>query len=241
MCKEINTKFLLLFFFVFGCNESFAQKNNRLGLFFGLNHFSVRGSSFLDKVDSDNGYLVGLTYEYKFHKKLSVFTGIALEQKNLEYNSASSSSFVDDNFNITVIDFTTKTTNNYQYYSIPLLLRFNFGKNNSFFVDGGFFWAFTGIISRTTEITNVTENYSYNVPTQENNNFLFADDINGSDTGISFGLGKSFKLTKVTNLSIELRDNLGLKNAISNISLNGITGTIKTNTINLLCQLSFDF
>lgn len=233
--------FLVLFFLVFGYNDSFAQKNNRLGLVFGVNHFSVRGSSFLDKVDAKNGYLIGLNYEYKFHKKLSVVSGISFEQKNLEYNSASTSSYMDENLNTIDIDFTTKTSNNFQYYSIPLLLRFNFGKNNSFFVDGGVFWAFTGKISRTTKITNVTENYSYNVPTQDNNNFLFADDINGSDGGISFGLGKSFKLTKVTHLSIELRDNLGLKNAISNISLNGITGTIKTNTINLLCQFSFDF
>jgi hypothetical protein len=230
----------LIIFLVLSCNESFSQSKNRLGFVFGLNHFSVRGSSFLDEADSDNGNLIGLTYEYKFNKNFSLVTGLLMQQKKLGYNDAYTFEFFDNDGFYTFNDYTIKTTNNYQFYQIPLLIRYNFGKNNSFFVNGGFFWAFTGSISRRTKITNVTEDYSYNVSTDYNNNFLFADRVGGIDSGITFGLGKSFMLAQKVNLSIELRDDLGLQNSISGLNTNGISGTIKTNTLSLLFQLSFD-
>jgi hypothetical protein len=234
---------LLIVFIVLSCNESFSQSKNRLGLVFGLNHFSVRGSSFIDAVEADTGHLIGLTYEYKFNKKFSLVTGITLEQKNLEYNDAYTLGFFDDDWFYTVYDYTISTANRYEYLTIPLLIRYNFGNRNSFFVNGGLFAAYPFKLEHRerTTITNVTLDYSYNTETIDSNNFLFSEILYSDlDYGLTFGFGKIFYFGSKYNLLIELRNNLGLDNLIDDSGINGVTGIIKTNTVNLLFQLSID-
>lgn len=222
----------------FCCTTCFAQSNHRLGFVFGPNHFSLRGSDFLDEAKSEYGVFFGFSYEYKFNKRLSLVTGVTLEQKRINYSSQFSENYFNDQFEMTTHDYSIKTKNKYQYFSLPLLLKYNIGKDKSFFVNGGFFIATTVNNKKSTRITNETTGYSY-TPT-ENYNFTFAGDIDGFDYGDSFGIGKSFSLNSKTNFSIELRDNLGLVNAISGINNRGVSGDIKTNTLNLIAQLSFD-
>lgn len=231
---------VVLIITIFCFNASFGQSNHRLGFVFGPNHFSLRGSDFLDEAKSDYGVFFGFSYEYKFNKHLSLITGITLEQKIINYDSQFSISFFNELEEYETHDYSVETKNKYQYFSLPLLLKYNIGKNNPFFVNGGFFIATTGKNKKSTRITNETIGYSYNNPTTNKYNFVFANDIDGYDYGVSFGIGKSFSLNSKTNFSIELRDNLGLVNAISGINNRGVSGDIKTNTLNLIAHLSFD-
>jgi len=56
-------RFLVVVIFAILSCTSFAQSNHRLGFVFGPNHFSLRGSDFLDEAKSDYGYFFGFSYE----------------------------------------------------------------------------------------------------------------------------------------------------------------------------------
>lgn len=232
-------RFLVVVIFAILSCTSFAQSNHRLGFVFGPNHFSLRGSDFLDEAKSDYGYFFGFSYEYKFNKNLSLVTGITIEQKRINYNTQFDYDFFNEQGEIVTHDYSVETKNKYQYFSLPLLLKYNFGKDKSFFVNGGLFIATSGKHKKSTKTTNETLGYSY-TPTTGNYNFPFADDIEGFDYGVSLGIGKSFKLNSKTNVSVELRDNFGLVNIIQDFDESELKSTMKTNTLILMIQLSYD-
>ncbi|MDR6967770.1 hypothetical protein J2X31_001782 [Flavobacterium arsenatis] len=132
------------------------------------------------------------------------------------------------------------TVNKYQYFTIPLLLKYNFGKSKSFFSNAGVFFGPRGKDKKTTKITNTTTGYSYEVQSNGNYNFPLEGSISGPDYGFSLGVGKVFKLSSELNLSIELRNNLGLANLVEGINVEEFRGNIKSNTIMLLTEISFD-
>lgn len=231
--------FVIIIITVFYCSLSFSQSNHRLGFVFGPNHFSLRGSNFLDEAKSDFGYFVGVSYEYKLDENLSLVTGMTFEQKRINHSSQFKYAFVNEQGEFITHDYSVETKNKYYYFSLPVLLKYNFGKDKLFFVNGGFFIATTGKHKVSRKTTNETLGYSY-TPTTGNYNFPFADDIEGFDYGVSFGIGKSFKLNSITNISVELRDNFGLVNIIQDFNESGVKNTIKTNTLSLITQLSFD-
>lgn len=157
-----------------------------------------------------------------------------------DYHSEFNRTYFNENFEFVSDDYSLSTKSKFQYFTLPILLRFSFLKNNSVFINGGFFISTTGNIEKTTKTKNLTQGYSFESSAKEDENFPFANDIDGFDYGVSFGLGKSFDINKKSKISLELRNNLGLVNAIANINKYGKTGTIKTNTINLILNWNFN-
>lgn len=235
MKKVLFITFIVIFF----CNSSFSQSKSRFGFVAGVNYFSLRGDVVND-AESANGISYGVSYEYKFHNRLSFVTGLIIEQKNINYHSEFNITYLNSNFELASDDYYYITKNKFQYFTLPILLRFSFLKNNSVFINGGFFISTTGNVEKTTETKNLTQGYSFESNTQDRNNFPFANDIEGFDYGVSFGLGKSFDINKKSKISLELRNNLGLVNLIDNINKYGNTGNIKTNTISLILNWSFN-
>jgi hypothetical protein len=64
------------------------------------------------------------------------------------------------------------------------------------------------------------------------------DNFKSLDFGLTFGFGKTFKLKNNNEISVEIRENLGL----SDISAVPVVanGSIKTNSLNLICNYSFN-
>ena len=103
-------------------------------------------------------------------------------------------------------------------------MKYKFGTNNSFFINGGPFLSYL----LKSELTN---NYDDTSSDQ-------TDNFKTLDYGLTFGFGKTFKLKNNNELSIEIRENLGLS------EINDVTvvdnGFVKTNSINLICNYSFN-
>ncbi|RVT77325.1 PorT family protein [Flavobacterium sufflavum] len=235
MKKVLLTVFLISLFNTTG----FTQSNYSVGLNLGLNYTSFRGSDVLDNTNSGFGHLEGLFVEYRIDKRFAINTGLNLDSKSIKYETNYTYTYFDQQkFEVVNERWDVKTTNRYKYLTIPLLLKYSFGKSKCFFVNGGGFISFWQNHTKKSRAINdkgvVIDNYS----SSSGNNFPLADDVS-SDYGLSFGLGKLFKLDNRNTISVELRDNLGLCNTIEGTFVQGVSGVIKTNSLSLIASWSF--
>ena len=235
MKKRILIIFVLTFFY----NINYAQSKYSLGLLLGPNYSSFRGSDFLDSTKSDFGFIAGVFVEFKLNKSFSVSTGINIEQKTITNETDYMVDNIDFNGNFVVIEsINAKTNNRYQYFSVPLFLKYSFGKNKSFYLNGGPYISFLQKHKKETEFKN-NNGGSIIRSSDSKVNFPLADYVSG-DYGFSLGIGKIFEIDMKNKISIELRNNLGLKNTIEDIQVYGQSGVIKTNTLNLIGNWSFN-
>lgn len=237
MKKVLLTVFLITLF----NTTCFAQSNYSVGLNFGTNYTSYRGSDVLDSTNSGFGYLGGLFLEYRINKRFAINTGLNLDSKSIKYETNYTSSYInEETFEVVNENWDVNTTNKYRYLTLPLLLKYSFGKSKSFFVNGGGFISFLQKHSKKTRAVNdrgqVFRDYYSSSP---NNNFPLADETEG-DYGISLGCGKSFQLDENNIISIELRDNLGLHNTLDGTFSQGVSDVIKTNSLSLIASWSFN-
>ncbi|GEL11496.1 Outer membrane protein beta-barrel domain-containing protein [Flavobacterium glycines] len=234
MKKALLTVFLVVVFNVVGL----AQSNYSVGVNFGSNYTSFRGSDILDHTDSGFGYLAGLFVEYRINKNFSINSGLNLEQKSIKYETDYTISYFDNQtFEYFVEDINVKTINKYKYLTIPLLVKYSFGKSKSFFVNGGGFISFWQSHKQKSHFVN--KNGGSIVYSPSGINFPLANDVS-SDYGVSLGLGKIFELDNRNTILIELRDNLGLCNTIDGTFNQGVSGGIKTNSLSLITSWSFN-
>lgn len=231
--------FLLVIFAISFFNINYAQSKYNLGLALGSNYTSFRGSDFLKSTEPGFGFLGGISLEYKINKTLSISTGFSFEQKVIKNETDFTITYIDDSTGMIVHDeINAKTNNKYQYFSFPLLLKCSIGKSKTFYLNGGPFISFLQKHKKESKFVNKNGgNIIYSSDSKYN--FPLADDVSG-DYGVSLGIGKTFELTMKNKISIELRDNLGLKNTIENIKNYGESGVIKTNSLNLIAVWSFN-
>jgi hypothetical protein len=237
MKKVLLTVFLISLFNTTG----FAQSNYSVGLNFGLNYTSFRGSNVLDNTNSGFGHLAGIFVEYRINESFAIKSGLNLEQKSIKYETDYTVGYFDEQtFGYVNEGISVETSNKYKYLTIPLLLKYSFGKSKSIFVNGGGFISFLQKRSKKTRAVNdrgqVFRDYYSSNP---NDNFPLADNVEG-DYGVSLGFGKCFKINDKNIISIELRDNLGLHNALDGTFIYGKSGVIKTNSLSLITSWSFN-
>lgn len=192
----------------------FAQNEIRIGLNTGATLFNFRGNSVVENSDSKIGFLAGISFEYYMNENISIKTNLNYERKSL----SQSGGYYDENG----IFIEMEANIHYDYLTLPILFKYEFGNTNNFYVNGG---PFLGLLlnakikgdnSPSDDITSLNKKI---------------------DGGLSLGIGTKFQLNSKNILSIELRDNYGLLN-ISEVSVLD-NGTIKTNSLNLI--LSWDF
>ena len=225
---------LLLIILVF--NSVFSQEKVRLGIHSGVNHYSLRGSEVLDDVDSNFGYAIGLNFEYKISKKLSLSTDLIFEKKQVNYSydfvytpmSQDGIPGEDEKYN-------GITKNSFNFITLPITLKYKIGNKNPYFVKSGVYVA--KMISQK-EKTEVSPSWTYYG--SPNDNFPMVSGMDNQDYGLTFSIGKEFKIKDKNYLIVELRDNLGFHNSVSRLSADGYSNQkIKTNTLTLLIQWSF--
>lgn len=231
--------FLIIFATTLLYNTSYAQSKYSLGLVLGPNYTSLRGSDFLQSTKPAVGFLGGVSLEYKMNKTLSISTGFNFEQKVIKNETDYTITYMDESTGMIRNEvINAKTNNKYQYFSFPLLLKCSIGKSKSFYLNGGPYISFLQKHKKDYKFVNRNggsiiygSDYKYN--------FSLADEVSG-DYGVSLGIGKTFEIDVKNKISIELRDNLGLKNTIENIKVYGESGVIKTNSLNLIANWSFN-
>jgi len=162
------------------------------------------------------GYSGGLFLQYKVNNLLTIRTSISYERKG------NKETFDSLSYTGSTIISTIQKNTNLDYLIMPILVRANFGRQIQFFINGGPYLAY--LIKQATVIK------LNNVPKQEFNlqyGFKF-------DYGISTGMGLSFPINEQFSASLEVRNNLGLRN-LDNYERS------KTNSTNILLGLNYHF
>jgi len=217
MKKTVYALLVTIFFIL----NNFAQSKLKFGVNGGLTYSSFRGNPQIETLDAGLDFLVGVSFEYKLKERLTLAANINYDRK-----TATDNPYIQIIENPDDPSFYGKVKIKFrnQYLSLPILLKYKFGTNDSFFINGGPFLSFL----LKSELTN---NYDDTSSDQTDNFKTF-------DYGLTFGFGKKFKLKNNNELSIEIRENLGLS------EINDVTvvdnGFVKTNSINLICNYSFN-
>lgn len=221
---------IVILFLVFPLLHCFGQKM-KVGLDVGATYASFRGSDIVDDVKSEFGSIAGVSFEYFLKTNFSLKSNLNLEQKNNSYSGIISTFSYDFEGKPILQSFETKSKNSYNYITLSTMAKYYFGKNSSFFINGGFFFAHLNKYKVETH----TKEISFVEPKEiQQSNYPLAAEFDHSDYGLVFGFGKSFAINDKFGLSLEVRDNLGLRNLIDGTMKYSTSGDIKTNAVNLL-------
>ena len=137
------------------------------------------------------GFQIGLFSNIRINHLFSIHTGISFDRKGSKYSSIRLHEF--QNMENEMLDL------NYDYFSIPLVLRLTFHKPFTFFINSGFYGA--RLHSNMLISNGKYEGYiCYN-------NTPFAPTF---DYGLVNGLGVLIPIHRQVELTAELRNNRGL-------------------------------
>ncbi|NRD23793.1 PorT family protein [Winogradskyella litoriviva] len=223
MLKELIMRAsLFLFMIMLFTNYVRAQdqKTNAfsIGINAGSNNNHLRGDSFAEKYDAQYNYFIGLSFEYSINENFSVLTNFNYENRSYksEYES----------FNLVWTNtFTVEDKTKIKNLNIPLLLKYKFGFEKEFFINGGLFYNHIFDVSNEMINKETGEDVS-----DLDFNELFKD----KEYGFSLGIGMTFKLNEKNNLALEIRGDYGISD-IGDTKFGGISQT-KTNTIKFIAN-----
>src|SRR6218665_1532848 len=228
MCKSLRMKknLFLLLFALLPFFQMQAQHKFKLGINGGATYSKFRNQD----VGTINGtygfgFMAGLSAEYYLKDNLSLKANLSYDRKS---SRAKSTLSVREYYDSYPIVYRQKITYNYDYLTLPIMVKFDFGKNKDFFINGG---PFIGYLLQSELKSKMKPSY----PTDPLDT---TDSYNSFDYGLTVGFGKIVKLTEKTDLSIEVRDNLGLSKMNDFETYGG--KDIRSNSFNLIIGCSFD-
>jgi hypothetical protein len=192
-----------------------------VGMEGGISLASLRGNALVyEGHHSRMGYIGGLFGQYNFPRHFSIRTGCYFERKG----SSLKLSFVD--MNGTPVG-TMRGRESFDYITVPLLFRYNFGKKINCFVNAG---PFVGFLLKQTEYTEALLNIPESTSDRTAN-------FQETEAGVSFGAGINYPVSEKYMFSFEVRNNLGLTNVSALPILGG--DVIKTNALNFLVGFNY--
>ena len=202
----------ILFLF---CNQLNAQTNKfELGVEVSPSFTFLKGNDFIEKMYNGTlGYSGGISFQYNCGKRIALRTNIAYERKGGEGEFEFT-----DNYGASIGKGIVNL--NFDYLTIPVLLRFTFGKRVKYFINGGSYIGY--LINQTLVFKGANSNGEINNTAS----------YNSLDAGISFGTGLQYPIKEKIYLSSEIRGNLGLYNTIPG-------GDTKVNSVNLLFGIAY--
>jgi hypothetical protein len=206
----LSIAILFLFF-----NHLNAQTNKfELGAEVSPSITFIKGSSFMeDFYDPTFGFSGGFSFQYNIDKRIALRTNLTYERKG---------GINRNNFYYDVNLIKNSSINfNFDYLTLPILVRFSFGKRVKYFINTGPYFGY--LLSQTF----VTKGDNFNTFTND-----YTAATNKFDVGISFGTGIQYPIKEKIYLSSEIRGNLGLYNTIP-------SGDTKVNSVNLLLGIAY--
>jgi hypothetical protein len=209
-------KYTSIIIFILISYTSKAQDSKfKIGLIGGPNYTSLFGNEVIKNAwNSGFQYNAGIGLDYHLVKRLSLISGLLLEQNY---------SYVDihftDQFGTPTYSTIAKST--FHQLNLPIALKIK-------------------LIDRKLNLyTNIGTNFQYltkYVYSADDGlitrNFDQTNDYNRFNIGLITSLGSSYKISKFWNLSLEVRNNLGLSNAAKN-------GNLKINSTGLLFGIHY--
>jgi len=195
-------------------NLTLAQNKYFFGINGGTTYSNLRGNEMLDDNKYEFGYLIGVSFDYYLKEDLSLKANLNFERKSSSREENFMSESGDDMHPL-------KFRLNVDYLLLPVLIKYDFGINNNFYINGGPFIGY--------QLSSKAK--SDDMPTQ---------DLSGKklDLGLTLGMGTVFSINETNDISVELRDNLGLINTADRPVMND--GSIKTNSWSFVVNWRFE-
>jgi len=191
-----------------------AQNNLKFGFNAGATLSDVRGNEELDRYKNALDYLVGLSLELPLNDNFSVFANVNYERKSFVQKIQFESGGFDPVINPDNID-KANLRGTLQYISVPINVKYYIGAKKNFYVHAGPYAA-----------VFIDDKFKFNG--DEVRELTGSSDFKTLDFGITAGAGAQFSLDPKHNLSIGVRNNLGL----ANVSKMG--ADVRTNALNLV-------
>lgn len=220
--KNPGILFLAIITFCFQKNTLAQQHKFEAGIEGGAGITSMWGNELVTRYnDPTLGFSGGIALQYNFPKIFSIRTIFSYDRKG----SMSKGTFIDAQGN-SLGNYTIYS--HFNYLTLPILLRANFGKKIKYFFNAG---PYLGRLS----------NQSSRLVAEQLPGVTYGGISNYTryDIGLTAGAGIYIPIKKAFALSFELRDNLGLYN-ISKWPVYG-NATLNTHSANLLLGIAYKF
>ncbi len=188
-----------------------AQEKLTYGIQGGINYSSLRFEDVrTTKHDAELNYFIGISS--RIHLRTNMFLDI-----EVNYDRKKVSVYLEE----VIINSLSygggfRIFDIYEFITLPVMLRYEFGKKKIFFVKGGPFLGY--FLSAKERINNGELSMDLSQ--------YFSD----FDFGFSIGIGKVFSLGNSNKLNLELRNNLG----ITSIQGHPESQYTKTNSLNIV-------
>ncbi|RUT69946.1 PorT family protein [Flavobacterium cupreum] len=221
-------KITFLFFAIALITFKAAAQDSKIkfGLQGGLNYSSLRGNDSYSDDTPGFSYLFGVSFQYKIKDNLSLKADLNYERKTQVSKEVIE---ILDNPNMFYGVYHFKNTTYQNYIMLPILLKYNFTRSKSFYINGG---PFLGYLLKSGTSTDLS------LPGMNSDDTDDTKYRKSLDYGIVAGIGKEFKLSDNNQIYIEIRENLGL----ANMAKTEVTylNNIKTNALNLIIGYNFN-
>lgn len=211
--------FILLLFLqnVHGQNTRFET-----GIDCGPGITALRGNDIIKYYnDPGIGFSGGIFFQNNFHKTLSFRTNLTFERKGTTTNIQLTDMEGNQLRNV-------RDHNNFDYLTMPFLLKAGFGGKIHWYAQAG---PFIGFLLQAKSVSKAYE-IGAHIMNQTSMYRRF-------DFGFLVGLGLTFPINEKLNASFEARNNLGLFNIDAKRIFNN--GNIKTYSCNILFGVSYGF
>lgn len=203
-----------------------ASAQVKLGINAGGTLASLRGNEVAEANNPGFNVMAGITLEIPVSERLSIYTGANYEAKtitrNRPFDNLGQNNIPDANDPAFMLD-DVDVRYTLRYVTVPANVRYYFGQNKNFYVNGG---PYAGIFIGESVKVNGDK-----IDTDE------SDIYKTFDFGVNLGLGVRVLQNEKHNIDIEIRDNLGLSN-ISDVPIYG-RGRLRTNSLNFIVAWSF--
>jgi hypothetical protein len=221
--------FLLITIALITFKTSAQDSKIKFGIQGGLNYSTLRGFETYTDDNPGFAYLFGASFQYQIKENLSIKADLSYERKTQKSKNVLEleSDTPQNPFTPGVYHFTNTVFLN--YLVLPIMLKYNFSNDKSFYINGG---PFVSYLLKSGASTTL------NVEGLNNDDIDDTKYRKSLDYGLLAGIGKEFKLNGDHQIYVELRENLGLANIAKSDDL--YTYTIKTNSINLIAGYTFN-
>lgn len=206
-------------------NFTYSQKEKKIGINLGSSstNFILDGKSWFDRqgkngINTTIGYLIGVNFEYKLRKKLSL-------KANLNYASKKDKNYFQFTDNTGKPAGEYEDTVSHNFLEMPILLIY-YLDNSNFFTTGG------PVLNYRLKIKSVGTMF-YNNSLNPLENSYYDKQL---DLGISLGVGYNFHLNGKNDLALEIRYNSDIANLIKE---ENVPNAIKTNTLQFIMNWNF--
>ncbi len=206
----------IIVFILISCTSKAQDSKFKIGLIGGPNYTSLFGNKVAKDIYNPGfQYNAGLGLDYHLVKRLSISSGLLLEQ-NYSYDDF----YYTDELGNPLSKVTVKST--FHQLNLPIALKIK-------------------LIDRKLNLyTNIGTNFQYLIKYIYSvddglvtRNFNQTNNYNRFNIGLITSLGSSYEISKFWDISLELRNNLGL----SNVSKNG---NLKINSTSLLFGIHYN-